>query len=128
MSPRPSYDRADATQNGAGGQCTTEEDFYPQYEEEEGAKELFPRRQPGAFPNIKVSRSGLQAALTRLQTLAAAPPAEMGGTAEAAFDPLRDGPLRYLGYANECGYVLLVSLTVHESRTRNLATLDYDNA
>ena len=120
MSPHPFRARADATQNEAGGQCTTEEDFYPQYEEEEGAKELFPRRQPGAFPNIKVSRSGLQAALTRLQTLAAAPPAEVGGTAEAAFDPLRDGPLRYLGYANECGYVLLVSYTVHESLTRTI--------
>ena len=27
-----------------------------------------------------------------------------GGTKE--YDPLRDGPLRYLGYANECGCAL----------------------
>ncbi len=29
--------------------------------------------------------------------------APKSGGGEKAFDPLRDGPLRYLGYANECG-------------------------
>ena len=27
---------------------------------------------------------------------------------EEEFDPLRDGPLRYLGYANECGWVSVI--------------------
>ncbi len=43
----------------------------------------------------------MQAALNKIQTLTASPeelPEE--GT---VFDPLRDGPLRYLGYANEVG-------------------------
>lgn len=29
--------------------------------------------------------------------------APKAGGGEKEYDPLRDGPLRYLGYANECG-------------------------
>jgi hypothetical protein len=35
-----------------------------------------------------------------------AAPEEEEVEGEKEFDPLRDGPLRFLGYANECGYVL----------------------
>ena len=65
---------------------------------------LLPRRNPGSFPS-----PALASALERLSvellegadTGAVSPP----GGGEAAFDPLRDGPARYLGYSNECGCV-----------------------
>lgn len=65
---------------------------------------LLPRRNPGTFPS-----PALASALGRLsiellegaETGAVSPP----GGGEAAFDPLRDGPARYLGYSNECGCV-----------------------
>ena len=33
-----------------------------------------------------------------------------GGNKE--FDPLRDGPLRYLGYSNECGWAISPTLSM----------------
>ena len=44
----------------------------------------------GAFPSV--------ASATHDESITSGSSSE-----EAPFDPLRDGPLRYLGYANECG-------------------------
>lgn len=74
------------------------------------------RRQPGDFPAVAVGKpsiagrlqnvvssltNGAVAASSPVETLSAAPaaPAVTGEAVE--YDPLRDGPLRYLGYANE---------------------------
>ena len=86
------------------GECA---DVYPGFEaEDEDGEGLFPKRQPGSFPVIRPRThvaSGLSAISDtlpgdlRLDTPAT--PVEPGQW----FDPLRDGPLRYLGYANECG-------------------------
>ena len=35
------------------------------------------------------------------------------------FDPLRDGPLRYLGYSNECGWVHNLMTPPHGCQTRH---------
>ena len=48
----------------------------------------------GAVPSAPVDASPAEAAIAAPVT-----PAVTGETAE--YDPLRDGPLRYLGYANE---------------------------
>ena len=40
---------------------------------------------------------------TNADTAAAAATGGGGGVADEEYDPLRDGPLRYLGYANEVG-------------------------
>lgn len=59
---------------------------YPQEENSNGG--FFPTRDPGAWPPVEMAA-----------TAKTTPVAEE----EEEFDPLRDGPLRYLGYANECG-------------------------
>mmetsp|Transcript_24481 Transcript_24481/g.61652 ORF Transcript_24481/g.61652 Transcript_24481/m.61652 type:complete len:342 (+) Transcript_24481:216-1241(+) len=56
---------------------------------EEQLKSRFPMREPGEFPDLDVHPKGW-----------------LGMTmedGEEEYDPLRDGPLRYLGYANELG-------------------------
>lgn len=57
---------------------------YPQ-EDANGSGGFFPTRDPGSFPNVEVAKPSSEA------------------PEEDEYDPLRDGPLRYLGYANECG-------------------------
>ena len=76
---------------------------YPDYETEPDT-ELLPKRQPGNFPSVR-PRTNVQKALTVISEnlipgIAGENQPEKDGV---AFDPLRDGPLRYLGYANECG-------------------------
>ena len=75
--------------------CETDRFPYEDASQDEG---FFPRRQPGAFPDVKV-KSIWSRAKDKLGFTA---PAE-GDSATPEFDPLRDGPLRYLGYSNECG-------------------------
>jgi len=77
---------------------------------------IFPKRQPGQYPSVAVRKSlrqrfvsavGLEGVLGRdsVEAVQANPvKAMVAADAEAAeYDPLRDGPLRYCGYANECG-------------------------
>ena len=80
-----------------------QDNSYPDYETEPDT-ELLPKRQPGNFPSVR-PRTNVQKALTvisenLLPGIAGENQPEKDGV---AFDPLRDGPLRYLGYANECG-------------------------
>lgn len=86
------------------------DDEYPTEQIDASADDgLFPRRQPGAFPAVVVRptlRSRLASAVGLEDTLGGrAEIAETAATDEksTAYDPLRDGPLRYCGYANECG-------------------------
>lgn len=74
-----------------------ENDRYP-YEDSSKDEDFFPRRDPGAFPDVKV-RGFWGKAKDKLGFTA---PQDAESTTPE-FDPLRDGPLRYLGYANECG-------------------------
>ena len=74
-----------------------EQDKYP-HEDSSQDDGFFPRRQPGAFPNVKV-KSFWGKAKDKLGFTAS----EEAETTGIEFDPLRDGPLRYLGYSNECG-------------------------
>lgn len=83
------------------------EEVYPAFESDaEDGQTLFPKRQPGSFPSVRPKThvaKGLSAISDslpgELRLDLPAVPLESG----AEFDPLRDGPLRYLGYANECG-------------------------
>ena len=45
----------------------------------------------------------IQGALSKMLELTQSPAESSAAAEPAEFDPLRDGPLRYLGYANECG-------------------------
>ena len=76
---------------------------YPDYETDPDT-ELLPKRQPGNFPSVR-PRTHVQKALSVISEniipgIAGENQPEKDGV---AFDPLRDGPLRYLGYANEIG-------------------------
>jgi len=65
---------------------------------------LLPRRNPGSFPSPALASALQRLSIELLEgadTGAVSPP----GGGEAAFDPLRDWPARYLGYSNECGCV-----------------------
>lgn len=55
---------------------------------------VLPLRQPGSFPSTSTMSDE-------------EPSSSAAAKAEPEYDPLRDGPLRYLGYANECGYVCI---------------------
>lgn len=86
------------------------QDRYP-HEDSLKDEGFFPRREPGAFPEVQVK--GFWGKAKDKLGFAAPDEPESTGT---EFDPLRDGPLRYLGYANECGsalctYPLLASFT-----------------
>lgn len=80
---------------------------YPDFEKEVPGEALFPKREPGAFPHIRPKTHVAQA----LSSISDALPGSFSLDTPATplsegevYDPLRDGPLRYLGYANECGY------------------------
>ena len=78
---------------------------YPEYEETTAQDGLLPKRQPGQFPAVKSDSLGQR--LRKLPVAGQVVDSLMGTNVAleegAVFDPLRDGPLRYLGYANECG-------------------------
>jgi hypothetical protein len=82
------------------------------YPHEDASKDdgFFPRREPGAFPEVKV-KNFWSKAKDKLGFTAS----EEAESTGIEFDPLRDGPLRYLGYANECGSAFPLSHTLHAS-------------
>lgn len=80
-------------------QADCDQDRYP-HEDSSKDDGFFPRREPGAFPAVRVK--GFWGKAKDKLGFTAAEEAESTGI---DFDPLRDGPLRYLGYANECGSV-----------------------
>lgn len=110
-------ERASSQAQQPGDDC--EADLYPrENNEEEGG--FFPVRDPGEFPKVAVrgplrrlaskaadklsSMTGIDLSTQAAAVPDAPPQMEAEEKIEAAqFDPLRDGPLRYLGYANECG-------------------------
>ena len=67
---------------------------------DEDAGTFLPVRQPGTFPAISVRTFWDRVTLDLWEgaDVKFTPKKAAGG-----FDPLRDGPLRYLGYSNECG-------------------------
>lgn len=74
-----------------------DQDRYP-HENSAQDEGFFPRREPGRFPDVKVKGFWDKAK----DKLGFTSTDEAEGV-ENEFDPLRDGPLRYLGYSNECG-------------------------
>ncbi len=88
------------------GDCTPS---YPAYEETTAQDGLLPKRQPGGFPGVKSDSLGQR--IRKLPVAGQVVDSLMGTNVKleegVVFDPLRDGPLRYLGYANECGYAVL---------------------
>ena len=74
---------------------------YPDLETSASDTGLLPRREPGSFPSPTIVAAWNRLSFELLEGAdTGAPPAAEGK--EAAFDPLRDGPARYLGYSNEC--------------------------
>ncbi|CAK0786675.1 hypothetical protein CVIRNUC_009889 [Coccomyxa viridis] len=85
------------------------EDF-PQFEDSSNDNGGFlPRREPGSFPNIAVRNrqltrlSSFVEQITEQHFVGADEKFAVKTAGIKEFDPLRDGPLRYLGYSNECG-------------------------
>lgn len=88
--------------------CVDPSEVYPYEKSVPG--EFLPVREPGNFPDVAINEPSNGAA-----TIAAKPTpvntlTSLQAGAELAaegqlYDPLRDGPLRYLGYTNECGCV-----------------------
>lgn len=65
---------------------------------------FFPVREPGDFPSTGPP-------ITLLHSSSVSEVSKRPESVEEdAYDPLRDGPLRYLGYANELGYCILTLL------------------
>ncbi|KAL3145666.1 hypothetical protein ABBQ32_003201 [Trebouxia sp. C0010 RCD-2024] len=87
----------ESSKQGSHRSADCDKDRYP-HEDSSQDDDFFPRRDPGSFPAVKVSGFWGKAK----DKLGFTAPAEADSTA-VEFDPLRDGPLRYLGYANECG-------------------------
>ncbi|KAK9796970.1 hypothetical protein WJX73_002036 [Symbiochloris irregularis] len=82
------------------------EEVYPAFESEAGdGQSLFPKRQPGSFPSVRPKTHVAKGLSAISDSLPGELRIDLGAPLEsgAEFDPLRDGPLRYLGYANECG-------------------------
>ncbi|GMH32869.1 hypothetical protein BSKO_00703 [Bryopsis sp. KO-2023] len=77
--------------NGAGAECKPVGDYPFEADSDKGG--FFPTRDPGDFPSVDVIKEE--------------PDAEVD-----EYDPLRDGPLRYLGYANELGEAFAAWLPV----------------
>lgn len=90
------------SQTDRQAECRTEEDYYPKYEDTKSDAEFLPKRQPGSFPNLSANIDWQTAAIESESAIVQPVEAATEAVA-AAYDPLRDGPLRYLGYANECG-------------------------
>ena len=63
--------------------------------------DLLPRRDPGSFPSPSLVSALERLSFELLEGAETGPPVAEG--AVVAYDPLRDGPARYLGYSNECG-------------------------
>ena len=81
---------------------------YPDMETSAADTGLLPRREPGSFPSPTLVAAWNRLSVELLEGAdTGAPPAAAGE--EAAYDPLRDGPARYLGYSNECGCVFFFS-------------------
>jgi hypothetical protein len=79
---------------------------FPELETSDRDGGLLPRREPGSFPSPALVAAWQRLSVELLEGAdTGAPPAATGQ--EAAYDPLRDGPARYLGYSNECGCVFL---------------------
>jgi hypothetical protein len=77
---------------------------FPELETADLDTGLLPRREPGAFPSPSLAAAWERLSVELLEGAdTGAPPSAAGE--EAAYDPLRDGPARYLGYSNECGCV-----------------------
>lgn len=77
----------------------------------------FPRREPGEFPAASTSKGlasrlktavGLDGILGEQAEVVGSPQSKEAEGEAPAYDPLRDGPLRYCGYANELGCVSLL--------------------
>lgn len=67
----------------------------------DSSTDLLPRRDPGSFPSPNLVSALERLSFELLEGAETGPPAPEGEV--VAFDPLRDGPARYLGYSNECG-------------------------
>ncbi|KAK9864786.1 hypothetical protein WJX84_000268 [Apatococcus fuscideae] len=89
-------------QSESSGDCSPS---YPAYEETTAQDGFLPKRQPGQFPDVRSDslRSRLRKLPVAEQVLDSLLGTNVALAEGAVFDPLRDGPLRYLGYANECG-------------------------
>ena len=88
---------------------------YPDMETSAADTGLLPRREPGSFPSPTLVAAWNRLSVELLEGAdTGAPPAAAGE--EAAYDPLRDGPARYLGYSNECGYVFFRTAAKTEER------------
>lgn len=78
---------------------------YPAFEENTAQDGFLPKRQPGQFPGVR--SDSLRSRLRKMPVAEQVLDSLLGTNVTLAegqvFDPLRDGPLRYLGYANECG-------------------------
>eukprot|EP01026_Neomeris_dumetosa_P026045 TRINITY_DN2131_c0_g1_i3.p1 TRINITY_DN2131_c0_g1~~TRINITY_DN2131_c0_g1_i3.p1 ORF type:complete len:472 (-),score=62.78 TRINITY_DN2131_c0_g1_i3:172-1542(-) len=89
-------------------QCTVEQkkinqrqkDVYPPFEESSIDEGPFPVRHPGNYPSAHI------------HPITAEPYVPEDKYEEVEFDPLRDGPLRFLGYANELGEAFAAWLPV----------------
>lgn len=78
---------------------------FPKFESYEDSS-VFPRRDPGSFPSVSISADvNTMTPLGRLQheLVNGAATGTYDEGDEVEFDPLRDGPARYLGYSNELG-------------------------
>ena len=89
-------------QSESSGDCSPS---YPGYEETTAQDGFLPKRQPGQFPDVR--SDSLRSRLRKMPVAEQVLDSLLGTNVDLAegtvFDPLRDGPLRYLGYANECG-------------------------
>ena len=107
LGPQPRGGSPRARHVDAKDASCDEADLYPRFEEDGGVGELLPKRDPGSFPAVRV-RKGLGATLNSILTASGDAYAPSSAVEEVLYDPLRDGPLRYLGYANECGWALVL--------------------
>lgn len=75
---------------------------FPAYEEAKPNEGMFPVREPGNFPEVELKHDELAKPVSFWDTVVV-DFSEDAPLEEDAFDPLRDGPLRFLGYSNEVG-------------------------
>lgn len=91
-------DKADVA-GGRGAHPRLQDGGLPELESYDDPS-FFPKRQPGEFPSPAV-RDAFAQFRHELINGAATGSVDEGDVVE--FDPLRDGPARYLGYSNELG-------------------------